>query len=140
MTIQGTVTSRVGLFDGDERRLTVQDASGAILVRLPDDASGPRPGTRLRVRGEVGTWFAARQLEAEAAPQVTGHGSILPVVLRRAPSEHDEWRLVRVTVHITNVTRDGDAWRAEASLGAAGTLPIVGVARSGIRGRPRRGP
>jgi hypothetical protein len=54
------------------------------------------------------------------------------VVLRRAPTERDEWRLVRVTVRITDVTRDGDTWRAEASLGAAGTLPIVGVARSGI--------
>ena len=37
-----------------------------------------------------------------------------------------------MTVRITRVERDGDAWRAEASLGAAGTLPIVGLARSGI--------
>jgi hypothetical protein len=132
VTIQGTVTSRVGLFDSDERRVTVQDGSGAILVRLPEGASGPDVGTKLRVRGEVGTWFAARQLEADAPPRSTGRGSALPVVLRRAPGERDEWRLVRVTVRITKVERDGDTWRAEASLGAAGTLPIVGLARSGI--------
>ncbi|MFN8520194.1 MAG: hypothetical protein U0667_12555 [Chloroflexota bacterium] len=132
VTIQGTVTSAVGLFDSDERRVTVQDGSGAVLVRLPDGASGPKVGTRLKVRGEVGTWFSARQLEADATPIVTGKGSTLPVVLRRTPREADEWRLVRVTVRITKVTKDGDAWRAEASLGAAGTLPIVGLARSGI--------
>jgi hypothetical protein len=132
VTVQGTVTSRVGLFDSDERRLTLQDGSGAILVRLPEGTAAPRVGTRLRVRGVVGTWFATRQLEADAAPRSVGQGSTAPTVLRRAPVEADEWRLVRVTVRITKVTRDGDAWRAEASLGAAGTLPIVGVARSGV--------
>jgi hypothetical protein len=41
---------------------------------------------------------------------------------------------VAVTVRIEDVERDGDAWRAEATLGAAGDLPIVGLAGSGIPG------
>jgi len=85
VSIQGTVTSRVGLFDSDERRLTLQDGSGAILVRLPEGADAPPVGTRLRVHGEVGTWFSARQLDAEVEPRVTGRGSASPVVFRGPP-------------------------------------------------------
>jgi hypothetical protein len=131
VTIQGTVTSPLGLFDGD-RRLTLQDGSGAILVRLPEGTTGPRVGSRLRVTGKVGTWYGGRQLEADEPATNVGRGTATPVVLRRAPGEQDEWRLVRVRVRIEDVSRDGDTWRAEASLGAAGSLPLVGIARSGI--------
>ena len=47
---------------------------------------------------------------------------------RSAP---DEWQLVAVTVRLLDVARDGDVWRAEATLGAAGDLPIVGLSGSG---------
>jgi hypothetical protein len=41
---------------------------------------------------------------------------------------------VAVTVRIEHIERDGDTWRADATLGAAGDLPIVGLAGSGIPG------
>ncbi len=128
VTVQGTVTAPGGLLDGEGRRLTLQDASGAILLRLPDGARPPGVGTRVRVSGEVGTWYGGLQIAAAAAPSVLGRTTASPVVLRRAPSAPDEWRLVRVTVRITDVARSGETWRAEATLGAGGNLPIAGVA------------
>jgi len=132
VTVQGTVTAPSGLIDGEGRRVTIQDGSGAMLLRLPDGAPAPTVGTRVRASGEVGTWYGGLQLAADAAPSVLGRTTASPVVLRRAPSAVDEWRLVRVTVRITNVSRSGDTWRAEASLGAGGGLPIVGVSGSHI--------
>ena len=132
VTIQGTVTAPGGLLDGEGRRLTVQDGSGAILLRVPEGARPPGVGTRVRVSGEVGTWYGGLQVAATAAPSVLGQTTASPVVLRRAPGAPDEWRLVRVTVRVSDVTRSGETWRAEASLGAGGSLPIAGVAGSHI--------
>ncbi len=132
VTVQGMVTAPAMLLDGEGRRVTLQDGSGAILLRLPAGAAAPAVGARLRATGTVGSWYGGRQLAADAAPSQTGTGRATPVVLRRVPGSDDEWRLVRVRVRITDVSRNGDTWRAEATLGAAGGVPIVGVARSGI--------
>jgi hypothetical protein len=132
VTIVGTVTSQAGLIDGEGRRVTVEDPSGAILVRYPDGASVPGVGWVIRARGEVGTWYGGRQLEAEEAPQRIRQGRARPTILRRPPADSDEWQLVSVTVRLLDVQRDGDTWRAEATLGAAGELPITGLASSGI--------
>ena len=82
--------------------------------------------------GQVGTYYGAPQLEAADAAQDLGHDGGSPIVLHRAPVASDEWRLVRVTVRVTNVSRSGDTWRAEASMGAGGSLPISGLAASRI--------
>jgi len=66
VTVQGTVTTPGGLIDGEGRRVTIQDSSGAILLRVPDGASPPAVGTRIRVSGEVGTWYGGLQLAAGA--------------------------------------------------------------------------
>ena len=58
-------------------------------------------------------------------------GRAVPTILRRPPEAQDEWQLVAVTVRLLDVARDGDVWRAEATLGAAGDLPIVGLSGSG---------
>jgi hypothetical protein len=42
-----------------------------------------------------------------------------------------EWRLVTITGNVESVHRDGDSWRAEIAVGG-GTIPIVGIDRSGI--------
>ena len=127
VTVQGTITTPVGLLDGESRRVIIADSSGAILVRFPDGASVPPVGTRIRATGEVGTWFGGLQLATTDVPRTLGRTSARPVVLRRAPGAADEWRLVRLTVRITDLARSGATWRAEASLGAGGSLPIVGV-------------
>jgi hypothetical protein len=132
VAIEGTVTTAAGLLDGDGRRIAVQDATGAIMVRLPEGAAAPRIGTRIRAAGEVGTYYDAPQLAADGGVTELGRRAVAPILLRRAPDASLEWRLVRVVVRITDVSRDGDAWKAEASLGAAGALPIAGIAAAAI--------
>ena len=132
VTVEGVVTAPGGLLDGDDRRVTIQDDSAAILLRFPDAGSLPRVGTRLRAAGDVGTYYGGLQLEAAESPVILGQARALPVVLRRAPAAGDEWQLVRLTVRIVDVSKSGDTWRAEASLGAGGALPIAGLADSGI--------
>jgi hypothetical protein len=131
-TIEGTVTTPAGLLDGDARRVVVQDLSGAILVRLPEGAAVPPVGGRVRATGEAGTYYDAPQLAVDEPIAQLGRRGTPPLLLRRAPDRALEWRLVRVVVRITDVSRDGDAWRLEGSLGAAGTLPVAGVEAAAI--------
>jgi hypothetical protein len=108
----------------------MQDASGAILVRLPDDVD-TQPGRRLSVSGVVGTYYGAPQLTAATA---VDQGAAQPEAadVHAAPiAPALEWRLVTVSGMIESVHRDGEAWRAELKL-ATGALPIVGLERSGI--------
>lgn len=132
VTIVGTVTSKAGLVDSEGRRVTVQDRSGAILVRYPAGTSPATVGHRIRATGKVGTWYGGVQLEADEQPATLGRSRAVATILRRPPSESDEWQLVSVTVRLTDIKRSGDTWRAEATLGAAGDLPIVGLAGSDI--------
>ena len=130
VTIEGTVTTRPGLLDADAFRVAVQDATAAILVRLPTDFVG-QIGQRVRVSGEIGTYYGAPQLTAATAARA-GDGSISPVSVRSAPVPAGlEWRLVTLTGQVESVHRDGDTWRAEISL-SGGTVPVAGLARSGI--------
>ena len=133
VTIQGTITAPAGLLDGEGRRVTIQDGSGAILLRYPDGARPP--GGRHPGPGDRRGRHLVRRTPARGrgrAHRCSVGRTASPVVLRRAPGAADEWRLVRVTVRITDVARSGETWRAEASLGAGGSLPIVGVAGSHI--------
>ncbi len=132
VTIVGVVTSKAGVIDSEARRVTVQDRSGAILVRYPADVSPAGVGRVIRATGEVGTWYGTIQMEATAKPRPKGRRPVVPAVLRRPPHESDEWQLVSVTVRIEDIEHDGDTWRAQATLGAGGDLPIVGLAGSGI--------
>jgi hypothetical protein len=132
VTIEGTVTSEGGLIDSEGRRVTVQDRSGAILVRYPAGVKPAGVGRTIRATGTVGTWYGGAQLETEAPPRLTGRGRATPTILRRPPGAGDEWRLVAVTVRILDVERSGDTWRAEATMGAAGDLPVVGLSAAGI--------
>ena len=112
--------------------MTIELRGAAILLRLPEMRRRLRSAREFDVSGEVGTYYGAPQLAAGDPPQRKRGGSAAPTILRRAPGASDEWRLVRVTVRIENVAKSGDTWRAEASLGAGGSLPIAGLAASGI--------
>ena len=130
MTIEGTVTSQQGLLDADGVRVTVQDQTAAILVRLPAETSTD-VGKRLRITGVVGTYYGAPQLAAASAT-ADGNGDAKPLAVSSAPLGLAlEWRLVTVTGQVESVRRDGDAWRAELAMDGGGT-PIVGLARSQI--------
>jgi hypothetical protein len=131
VTIQATVTVRAGLLDSDGLRVTMQDSTAAILVRLPDDAS-VSVGQRLRVSGEIGTYFGAPQLTATGGTVAVDRTTVTPLAVRTAPlAAALEWRLVTVAGRVESVHRDGEAWRAELTL-AGRTVPIIGFARSGI--------
>lgn len=134
ITIVGVVTSKAGLIDADARRVTVQDRSGAILVRYPAEVRPAGVGQKIRVTGEVGTWYDAPQLEADGTPRRTSRAKVAEARLTRPPGEADEWALVSIDVRITDMERTGDTWRAEAVLRSGETLPIVGLAGSGIDG------
>jgi cell division septation protein DedD len=130
VTVEGTITTPMGLLDADGVRVAVQDQSGAVLVRLPSDASS-RVGNKLRISGQMGTYYGAPQLTSSSmtaigdasAPAADVGSAPLPAAL--------EWRLVTVTGRVESVHRDGDAWRAELSMSSGG-VPIVGLARSQI--------
>jgi hypothetical protein len=130
VTVTGVATTRNGLLDADGQRITLQDVSGAILVRLPEGVTA-QLGQRLRVTGEVGTYYNAPQLTATAAARL-GETTIQPLMVRAAPvAAALEWRLIVVSGKVESVHRDGDTWRAELTMPGGG-IPIVGVARSGI--------
>lgn len=130
VSVTGTVTTRPGLLDVDGQRVTIQDATGAILVRLPADFD-TQPGRRLSVSGVVGTYYGAPQLTAATA---FDQGAAQPeaAAVRSAPIVGAlEWRLVTVSGTVASVHRDGDAWRGELTL-SSGAIPIAGLERSGI--------
>ena len=132
-TVAGTVTAPAGLLDGDRRRVTIQDRSGAVLLRFPEAAALPAIGTEVRVSGTVGTYYNAPQLEAASPPQVVGRGIAAASHLQRPPTQAQEWFLVRVSGTVGDVSRSGPAWRAELTLaGGGGSLPVAGLSASGI--------
>jgi hypothetical protein len=132
VTVEGIVTVKPGLLDADGRRLVVEDATAAVMVRLPAGNEAPSIGQRLRVTGEMGTYYGAPQLAAADAPVRLGRGTVAAAAIGRAPIPASyEWRLVTVTGEVTSVRRDGDAWRAELAL-PGGAVPVLGQQRSGI--------
>ena len=136
VTVAGVTTTRNGLLDADGQRITLQDASGAILVRLPDGLNA-EPGQRLRVTGEVGTYYNAPQLTATAAARI-GETGVQPLQVRAAPvAAALEWRLIVVSGTVESVHRDGNAWRAELTMPGGG-IPIVGLERTGLVHRAHR--
>ncbi len=110
----------------------IQDGSGAILVRYPTDAPPASVGRKIKVTGEVGTWFEARQIAASATPKRVGRGKVRAARLQRPPGEADEWSLVVVDVRVTDVERSGDSWRAEGVLQGGESLPVAGISGAGI--------
>jgi hypothetical protein len=133
VTIEGTVTSPQGLFDADSRRVTVEDASAGVLLRLPSDAGPLQVGQRVRASGSVGRYFGAPQFEAKGAVLVAGSFHAGPVRLSRAPVPASlEWRLVQMSGQVSSVQRFGASWRAEIAAPGGGVALVQGTARSEI--------
>ncbi len=132
VSVSGIVTAPIGLLDADGRRVTVQDASGAILVRLPEEGRRPSLGGRLRAEGTVGTYYGAPQLEASDTLIDRG-GTVGPKQVASGPFPPAlEWQLVEVSGTVEELSRDGDEWRAELKLRGGGNVPAQGISRSGI--------
>lgn len=130
MTVEGIVTTRRGLLDSSGERVTIQDATAAVLLRLPADTT-VEVGQRVRVLGAMATYYGAPQLSATSLTP-NGQGNVSSTTVNSAPLGASlEWRLVTVSGTVDSVQKDGDAWRAELKL-ASGSVPISGIDRSGI--------
>ena len=130
VTVEGTVSAAQGFLDSSGERVSIEDDSGGLLLRLaPGAAAGV--GDRLRATGVVGTYYGAPQLTASSMSSI-GRGNLAPTIVHAGPLPEDlEWRLVTLSGVVETVTRDGDAWRAELIVGSSG-VPIAGIDRSGI--------
>jgi len=128
--IVAVVTAPAALLDSTDRRIVVQDATGAIEVHLPKAAPPPPVGTRVLVTGTMGTAYGAPRIEASA---IVRQGAAQPPAalrLHAAPGEVHEWRLVTITGRLDAVHKLGDRWRAEVRVG---TALVVVTGQTGAR-------
>jgi hypothetical protein len=126
VTVQAVVTAGATLLDATQRRIVIEDATAAVEVYLPPDASPPAVGARVSVAGPIVRAYGAPRLKATEV-RVLGAGPARPPLdLRRAPGPADEWRLVRVSGTVVVVHRLGDRWRAELAV-AGDTTPVMGL-------------
>jgi hypothetical protein len=131
VAIEGTVTAPAQLLDATNRRIVVQDASGAIEVLLPVGTAAPPPGSSVRIEGVIGRAYGAPRLRAVTFDRAAGLPAVTARNLETLPSEGDEWQLVRVTGTVATVTRLGSRWRAEVEVGARQVL-VDGLPGSSI--------
>jgi hypothetical protein len=131
VTVEGIVTAPPGLLDADGRRTTLQDGSGAILVRLPPTVRFAY-GARMRATGEIGTYFGSSQLAADEAA-TTGSGSVAVAQHGSGPlAEAEEWRLVRIEGRVIDLRRSGQDWRADVRIADGTELLVTTSERAGI--------
>jgi hypothetical protein len=132
LLVEGTVTAGVSLLDTSHRRIVIQDASGAIEVLLPADATPPDVGSQLRVGGEKAHAWGAPRLRATSVDNLPMRSIVVPAPRAATLGERDEWRLVRVSGTVLDVQRMGDRWKAELRLPNGDRIPILGQAGAGI--------
>jgi hypothetical protein len=130
-TVEGVVTSGGTLWGVDQRRFTLQDASGALLVRVPAGVRLPAVGRSVRVSGTVGHYLGAPELGAAAPPVALASGTAaMAHPIARAPLVSSlRWDLVVAVGTVTAVRRSATSWRGELRLADGSRLPIgAGIA------------
>jgi Lamin Tail Domain len=129
--VDGVVTAPASLLDSTGRRIVIQDSTAAVEVLLPTGTAAASIGSRIRVDGTMGVAYGAPRLRAT---RVTVRGTGTPqraAILRSAPRQADEWRLVSISGKVEDLTKLGDRWRAEIRVGTA-TAVVVGQPGAGI--------
>ena len=122
--IDGTVTAGASLLDASGRRVVVQDATGAVELLLPADASAPAVGSRVRVAGRVATAYGSPRIRVSAFER-TGTGALPgPLTVRGALTSAHAWRLVSISGRIEDTRKLGDRWRSEVLVGAARVVVV----------------
>ena len=125
--VVGTVTSPSSTWGVDGRRVTIEDPSGAVLLRLPSGVRPPGVGQRLDVHGRVGHYLGAPQLEAEAAPARLGSGGVSPRAIGHGPlGSAWTWRLAIAVGRVLEARHGATSWRAELQLSDGSRLPVGG--------------
>ena len=130
IAIDAVVTAGTKLLDSSGRRIVVQDATGAIEILIPKDASAPSVGSRVRAVGRVGTAYGAPRLRAESLDRRGSATVPAPLRVNGPLTTSHTWRLVSVTGRVDDVTKLGERWRAEIVVGAT---RLVVVAQPGAR-------
>ena len=131
VTIEAVVTAPTTLLDTSGRRIVVQDATAAIELLLPIGADIPSIGARIRAVGRVGEAYGAPRFRAARLDRLAGEPIPPALVLHAPPNVAHEWRLVAVTGRVASITKLGNRWRAELTIGTR-QVPIVGQPGSGI--------
>ena len=132
VAVDGVVTAGSGLLDSDGRTIVIQDASGAIEVRLPAGFGPVKAGRRLHVEGDSGRSYGAPRILAAAVADLGPASLPAPLALIGEPSADLEWRLVRIAGEVRSVHRDGAQWRAEVGPTDASARRIDGLAGAKI--------
>ncbi len=131
VAIEAVVTAPSDLLDASGRRIVVEDASAAIELLLPAGENAPPIGARIHADGRVGAAYGAPRFRADRLDRLEGGRVPPPTVMHAQPGAAHEWRLVTITGRIAGVTKLGDRWRAELTIGSR-QVPIVGQPASGI--------
>ena len=129
--IEAIVTAGAMLLDATGRRIVVQDATAAIEVLLPKDATAPGIGVRVKIVGRVGTAYGAPRFRAAALERL---GTAAPPAAIRVHGDLTAahiWRLVAVAGRIDDVKKLGERWRAEVVVGAQRVV-VVGQPAAAI--------
>jgi len=106
-------------------------STAGVEILIPVDTRAPAIGTRVRVEGTIGRAYDAPRIKAERIVVVAAGARPLALDLQRAPSAAHEWRLVRISGTVDKVTKLGDRWRADVSVGPD-RVAVSGLAGAGI--------
>jgi hypothetical protein len=135
VSVAGVVTAEAGRL-GTPPLIAIQDASGGIVVRIPDGVAAPRRGDKVEVRGSLADPYGQLELRPAAGGiRTAGAGSLPEPIPADATSlgEALEGRLVtvhgKVEARPTKST-SGDITFFVASTG--GKVRIVADASSGL--------
>lgn len=131
VVVEGLVTTRADLLDATGRRFVIEDRTAGVEILGPTDAPPPAVGTKIRVEGTIARAYDAPRVKADRIVILAVGARPLALDLQRAPTAAQEWRLVRVGGTVTDVTKLGDRWRAELSVGRDRVV-ITGLAGAGI--------
>ncbi len=137
VTVRGVVTAEAGRL-GTPALFAIADASGGIIVKLPDGATAPQRGARIEIRGRLADPYGQLEIRPAADGVVGGSDTgILPAPVALGsygPDEATEARLVGLTGTVvdkpTKSTSGDIGLSVETSAGAR--VRVMADASSGI--------
>ncbi|HEX2469842.1 MAG TPA: OB-fold nucleic acid binding domain-containing protein, partial [Candidatus Limnocylindrales bacterium] len=136
VTVRGVVTAEAGRL-GTPPLLAIGDATGGIVVRLPDGLVGPTRGQAILVSGALADPYGQSEIRpTETGLTLDGAGSVPEVVdlPLSGPNESTEGRLVRlsgiVIARPTKSTSGDIAFSVETSNGTR--IRVMADASSGL--------
>ena len=142
IVVRGTVTAEAGRL-GTQPLFAIGDASGGIIVRLPDEATAPRRGSVIQVAGKLADPYG--QLEVRPGDgdiEITGSGALPSPI--QAPSgglgESTEARLVTTSgVLAAKPTKSGNSIVLTLERSGQASVRVMADSTSGLTASILRG-